>query len=218
MKIGVLGTGVVGKKIGAGFIKAGHEVKIGFFDEQGAEVGKKWVQKNGELASYGSFSEAASFGELVLVAIVWTGCENALNLAGHENFSNKVVIDVTNPVLYLEDGKCPVLSIGGTDSAGEHVQTWLPDAKVVKTFNTVGHPHFINPNFPDGNPDMFICGNDSESKKVVTALLNSVGWASVIDLGDITAARYMESLGMLWMRYMFENDGFYNHAFKILTK
>lgn len=218
MKIGVLGTGVVGKKIGAGLIKVGHEVKIGAFDDAGNEQAKKWVGKNGERASAGTFAEAAVFGELVLVAIAWTGCENAIKLAGPENFSGKIVIDVTNPVIYEEEGKCPKLVLGCSDSAGEHVQRWLPDAKVVKAFNTVGHPHFINPDFPEVKPDMFICGNDPEAKKVVTGILESLGWPSVIDLGDITGARYMEPLGMLWIRYMFENNGFYNHAFKLLRK
>ena len=121
MKIGVLGTGVVGKKIGAGLIKVGHEVRIGAFDDAGMEQAKKWVGKNGERASEGTFAEAAVFGELVLVAIVWTGCENAIKLAGPENFSGKVVIDVTNPVIYEEEGKCP---------SRRDIKRRIPDAPV----------------------------------------------------------------------------------------
>ncbi len=216
MKIGVLGTGVVGKKLGTGLVNLGHEVRMGTRDPNSERV-KKWAGKSGEKASAGTFAEAAYFGEVVIIAVLWTGCENAIKLADPQNFTGKVVMDVTNPLIYEEEGKMPSLALGHNDSGGEQVQRWLPNAKVVKAFNIVGNPHFVNPDFPEGKPDMFICGNDSNAREVVTGICKSLGWP-VIDFGDITGSRYLEPLAMIWIKYMYDNKFFYNHAFKLLRK
>ena len=120
-----------------------------------------------------------------MVATLWDGTPNAIKMADPQNFKGKIVIDVTNP-LDFSKGLPPKLAIGHVDSAGETVQRLIPQAKVVKAFNTVGNPHFIHPEFPNGGPPtMFICGNNEESKKfVIDNFLNKLGWET-IDIGGI---------------------------------
>ena len=219
MKIGILGSGNVGRKLGDGFIELGHMVKIGTRDPNKGEV-IQWVSKHDEQegkASSGTLSEAASFGEIVVIATSWDGTSNAIKLADPKNFARKVVIDVTNP-LDFSKGMPPKLAVGHTDSAGETVQRLIPEAKVVKAFNIVGNPHFLYPDFPKGGPPtMFICGNDEESKKVVTGnILTKFGWETV-DIGGIDGARLIEPLALLWITYYFRT-GTGNHAFKLLLK
>ena len=214
MKIGILGTGEVGQTLGVGFVNLGHEVKMGSRDPNQEKV-KAWLKKAGAKASAGTFAEAAAFGELAVLCTIWSGAENAIRLAGPHNLAGKVVIDTTNP-LDFSAGVPPKLAVGHTDSAGEQVQRWLPDSRVVKAFNIVGSPHMVKPEFPGGPPDMFICGNDDQAKEAVTDLLKAFGW-SVIDMGGIEGARYLEPLAMVWIRHFFRVNSV-NHAFKLLRK
>jgi predicted dinucleotide-binding enzyme len=213
MKIGVLGTGDVGRVLGAGFATLGHEVKIGSRNPQKPEV-REWLKKVGAKASAGTFAEAAAFGDIAVLAISWTGTENAIRLAGPENFAGKAVIDVTNPLDFATGA--PRLAVGYTDSAGESVQRWLPQSKVVKAFNHVGNAHMVNPKFPDGPPTMLICGNDAGAKKMVTGLLEAFQW-SVVDIGAIEGSRLLEPLALLWITYGFRTNT-WSHAFKLLRK
>jgi predicted dinucleotide-binding enzyme len=203
--------------LGAGFAGRNHQVMLGTRDPSVEKV-RDWVTQTGHGVSAGTFSDAAAFGEVVVLAIGWTNVENAIRLAKPANLAGKAVIDATNPLRFESEGKPPVLAVGHNDSAGERVQRWLPDARVVKAFNIVGNPHMVDPDFPEGKPDMFICGNDPDAKKVVGGLVQGLGWPPVIDLGDITKARYLEPMAMVWISHLF-NTGFnVNHAFKLLRK
>ncbi|MDQ6831022.1 MAG: hypothetical protein M3081_19335 [Gemmatimonadota bacterium] len=126
------------------------------------------------------------------------------------------MIDATNPLVYAE-GKPPSLALGHTDSGGEQVQRWLPNARVVKAFNIVGNAHMVNPSFPGGPPDMFIAGNDASAKQTVTKILEDFGWPGSIDTGGIEGARLLEPLCILWVNYGLSH-GTWNHAFKLLRK
>jgi predicted dinucleotide-binding enzyme len=181
----------------------------------GRKIVKDWVAKRGPRASAGTYAEAAAFAELAVLAVPWSGANNAVKLAGPKNLAGKVVIDVTNPLVFPAHSP-PRLALGHTDSAGEQVQRWLPKARVVKAFNIVGYSHMINPKFPCGPPDMFICGNDGRAKKKVTEILKSFGWPTV-DVGGIEGARLIEPLAMLWILYGNVSDS-WNHAFKLLRK
>ncbi len=214
MKIGILGTGDVGRALGNGFVALGHEVKIGS-REAGNEKAETWAKKAGPRASTGTFAEAVRFGDVVVLALLWTGTENALQLAGPENFAEKVVIDATNPLIFAPGGP-PSLALGHTDSGGEQVQRWLPAARVVKAFNMVGHAHMFRPQFPGGPPDMFICGKDAAAKQAVTEILKAFGWPA-IDIGGIEGSRLLEPLCILWVGYGMYT-GTWNHAFKMLRK
>ncbi|MGC2428400.1 MAG: NAD(P)-binding domain-containing protein [Nitrososphaeraceae archaeon] len=219
MKTGILGSGDVGRRLGDGFIELGHMVKIGTRDPSKGEV-VQWVSNHGGeegKASAGTFTEAASFGEMIVIATSWDGTSNAIKMADPTNFAGKIVIDVTNP-LDFSKGMPPKLAVGYSDSAGETVQRLIPEAKVVKAFNIVGNPHFVHPDFPNGGPPtMFICGNDEEAKKVVKDnILTKFGWETV-DIGGIDGARLLEPIAFLWITYYFRT-GTGNHAFKLLRK
>jgi 8-hydroxy-5-deazaflavin:NADPH oxidoreductase len=219
MKTGILGSGDVGRRLGDGFIELGHMVKIGTRDPSKGEV-VQWVSNHGGeegKASAGTFTDAASFGEMIVIATSWDGTSNAIKMADPTNFAGKIVIDVTNP-LDFSKGMPPKLAVGYSDSAGETVQRLIPEAKVIKAFNIVGNPHFVHPDFPNGGPPtMFICGNDEEAKKVVKDnILTKFGWET-IDIGGIDGARLLEPLAFLWITYYFRT-GTGSHAFKLLRK
>lgn len=214
MKVGVLGTGDVGRVLGSAMIAVGHEVKLGSRDADNPKV-KAWVKENGSRASGGTFEDAAKFGELLLLCTLWAGTENALNLAGHENFNNKILIDTTNPLIF-EQGQPPRLALGHTDSGGEQVQRWVRGARVVKAFNIVGNAHMFRPQFPGGPPTMFYCGNEPAARKEVGNLLKEFGWET-IDIGPLTGARLLEPLCILWVQFGLQTNT-WNHAFRLLKK
>ncbi|MCU1244921.1 MAG: putative oxidoreductase, coenzyme F420-dependent [Acidobacteria bacterium] len=209
VKVGILGSGEVGKVLAGGFASLGHEVKIGSRDP---EKLSDWVAAAGERASAGTFADAAAFGDLIILATLGTGTKSAIELAGAANFDGKVLIDATNP-LDFSSGQ-PALFVGHTDSLGEMVQRWLPKARVVKAFNTVGNSLMVSPKLPGGPPDMFIGGNDEDAKKIVSQVCEHFGWG-VIDLGGIEASRHLEPMCMVWVLHGIRS-GSWNHAFKML--
>lgn len=214
LKVGMLGTGDVGRTLGRGLASLGHDVMLGSRDPADQKV-RFWLRDVGVHGSAGSYAEAARFGELLVLATSWEGTENAIHLAGMGHFDGKVVIDVTNPLLPPAD-KGPRLALGHNDSGGEQVQRWLPHARVVKAFNSIGHAQMVNPEFPDGPPDMFLCGNDEGAKSTVTAMCVSLGWGT-IDAGGIDASRLLEPMAMLWIACC-ARAGDWNLAFKVLRK
>jgi 8-hydroxy-5-deazaflavin:NADPH oxidoreductase len=214
MRIGIIGSGGVGQALGKGFADLGYEVKLGTRDVHQEKV-KTWLAKTGPRVSAGSFSDAAAFGEIIVLATSWSGTESAIKLAEKKNLTGKVVIDVTNP-LKIAPGGPPMLALGHTDSGGEQVQRWISDAHVVKAFNIIGNPFMVNPQFPGGPPDMFICGSNGNAKQKVTEILTAFGW-STIDLGGIESSRYLEPLAMVWITYGFRTNS-WSHALKMLHK
>ena len=214
MRVGVLGTGDVGQVLGAAFATLGHEVRMGSRTPDN-EKARAWVARVGHRASAGTFADAAGFGEVIVLATLWEGTEHALHLAGPESFAGKVVIDATNP-LDFSGGVPPKLAVGHTDSGGERIQRWLPGARVVKAFNTIGNAFMFRPDFPGGPPDMFICGDDDAAKEVVRGVCADFGLGTV-DIGGIEGARYLEPLAMVWIAYGF-HSGTWSHAFKLLRK
>lgn len=223
MKIGIIGSGEVGRKLADGLLDLGHQVKIGTRDTSKKEV-VEWIDKHGkkgdkeaENASVGDFVEAAVFGDdLIVLCTSWSGTSNAIKMADPGNMTGKVVIDTTNP-LDFSQGLPPRMAVGVTDSAGEINQRLLPGAKVVKAFNIVGNPYMVHPDFPGGPPTMFICGNDEQAKKMVTeSILTPFGW-EIVDIGGLEGARLLEPLAMLWITHYFRT-GTGDHAFKLLKK
>lgn len=212
VRVGVLGSGDVGRVLAAGFVGLGHDVKIG---SRSPEKLQQWADAAGSRASTGTFDEAARFGDILVLATLGAATAAAIAMAGESSFAGKVVIDTTNP-LDFSGGMPPRLSVGHTDSLGEQIQRQIPDAKVVKAFNTVGNAHMINPLFPGGPPDMFICGNDADAKKIVSQICDHFGWG-VIDLGGIESSRYLEPMCLVWVLHG-ARSGSWNHAFKMLYR
>src|SRR5262249_43380271 len=199
MKIGVLGAGMVGATIATKLIELGQEVMMGSRNA-GSEKAVTWAQANGANASQGAYAQAARFGEILFNCTQGAASIEALQSAGADNLKGKILIDIANP-LDFSRGAPPTLSICNTDSLGERIQKTVPQAKVVKTLNTVNCEVMVNPALVPGEHDIFVCGDDAEAKARVTELLKQwFGWRSVIDLGDISAARATEQMMPVWLR------------------
>jgi|SRR6185312_11884963 len=202
MKIGIIGTGVVGKTIGTKLVSLGHEVKMGSRTANN-EKAAEWVKASGAKASQGTFADAAMFGDIVLNCTKGEVSLDALKAAGAKNMEGKILIDVSNP-LDFSKGMPPTLiaSLCNTNSLGEEIQKNFPATKVVKALNTMNCNLMVNPTLVAGNHDLFICGNDITAKVAVANLLEQIGWKEIIDMGDITSSRALEMLLPIWIRLM----------------
>jgi 8-hydroxy-5-deazaflavin:NADPH oxidoreductase len=209
-KIGVIGSGKVAQILAAGFIKHGYDVMMG---SSHLDKLDEWKTKNTS-AHFGTFDEAAKFGDIIILAVKGTAAEAIVkSIADH--IASKTVIDTTNPIAEAAPSH-GVLRYFTTmeESLMERLQHAAPKAKFVKAFNSVGNLFMVNPSFPDGKPTMFICGNDKGAKKKVTAILEQFGWESA-DFGFAESARAIEPLCILWcIPGMIRNE--WQHAFKLL--
>jgi predicted dinucleotide-binding enzyme len=196
----VLGTGVVGRTLGSRLVGLGHRVVMGS-RQAGNETAVAWAAEAGDLASQGSFADAAAAGDTVINATAGTASVAALESAGGEHLAGKVLIDVGNP-LDASQGMPPRLSVCNDDSLGEQLQRAFPDARVVKTLNTVNCDVMVKPSIVPGRHTMFVCGNDAAAKRDVCDLLVRFEWPveDIMDLGDIAGARGMEMYLPLWLR------------------
>ena len=211
MKIGILGTGGVGRTIAAKLESLGHDVMIGTRDVvrtlanneknmMGGAPYKDWQAQHPKV-KLGTHAEAAAFGELVINATSGGGTMEALRSAGKESLGSKVLLDISNP-LDFSKGMPPTLSICNNDSLGETIQREFPQLRVVKGFNTLSAPLMVEPKALPERTNLFICGNDADAKKKVRELMVSFGWDGddVIDLGDITMSRGTEQILPIWVR------------------
>jgi hypothetical protein len=200
MKIGVLGTGMVGTTISSKLIQLGHEVKLGS-RTAGNEKAREWVRTNGNKASQGTFADAAAFGEMILNCTSGSASLEALQMAGTDNLRGKVLVDIANP-LDFSQGRPPSLLVSNTNSLGEQIQAAFPEARVVKALNTMWCGIMVNPRLLSDTHQTFLSGNDVGAKSQVQELLHSFGWQSneILDLGDITTARGPEMILPLWVR------------------
>lgn len=203
MKIGVLGTGIVGKGLASKFVELGHEVKMGS-RKAGNEAAVGWAQDSGDLASEGSFADAAASGEIVLNATTGKHSVQALEAAGEENLNGKVLIDVANPI----DRETGTLTVCNTDSLGEQIQARFPDARVVKTLSTIYVGVMVNPGAIPPPHNVYLSGNDGNAKRETRRLLETIGWpgADILDLGDITTARGPEMYLILFLKLWGHTD------------
>jgi predicted dinucleotide-binding enzyme len=182
MRIGMLGTGAVGQTLTEKLTQLGHDVKVGSRDPER------------------SFESAAAHGEVIFNATAGTASLDALRLAGAENLTGKLLIDVSNP-LDFSKGFPPSLSVCNTDSLAEHIQREFPDARVVKSLNTMNADVMVNPGLVPGDHNVFLAGDDDAAKAETQQLLESFGWPAgrIMDLGGISAARGLEMWLPLWL-------------------
>jgi 8-hydroxy-5-deazaflavin:NADPH oxidoreductase len=211
MKVGILGSGDVGRTLAAGLLKHDYDVAIGTRDPAKlADWGRKHPR-----ARIGSFAEAAGFGELAVLSVKGTAAAEAVRAAGPRTLAGKTVIDTTNPIADAPP-QHGVLKFFTSleESLMERLQRQFPDVHFVKAFNSVGSARMVNPEFATGKPTMFICGNDAAAKETVTRLLGQFGWDTA-DMGGVEAARAIEPLCMLWcIPGLLHNQ--WTHAFSLL--
>lgn len=212
MKVGIIGSGDVAKALGKGFLKHGHEVMMG---TRTAGKLSDWAKEN-PIGQIGGFADAAKFGEVVVLAVKGTVAADALRIANPANLRGKVVIDATNPIADAPPTNGVLKFFTSLDdSLMERLQREFDGARFVKAFNSVGNAFMVDPEFEGGKPTMFICGNDTAAKKMVTGILEQFGWEAA-DMGGVEAARAIEPLCMLWCIPGFLRNE-WHHAFKLLT-
>ncbi len=215
LKIGVLGSGIVGRVLGEAFHKEGHDVMIGTRDTSKEEI-TKWLSEN-QGTQAGSFESTAAFGDIIVLATPGGATLEIIEQAGKNNFTGKTIIDATNPI----SAQPPINGVLSffTDynsSLLEQIQALLPNANPVKAFSSVGNAFMYKPQFTEGTPSMFIAGNNEEAKATVTAILTNFGWETE-DMGKAEAARAIEPLSILWCLPGFTKNQ-WHHAFKLLKK
>ncbi len=202
MRIGVLGTGAVGRRIATKLVELGHEVTMGSRSAE-SEALTEWLNEAGDGPRGGIFADAASAAELVFNCTSGEASLEALAAAGAENLAGKVLVDVANP-LDFSQGMPPTLTVCNDDSLGERIQAAFPEARVVKTLNTINNQVMIEPGRLPGAHNVFVCGEDASAKATVAELLREFGWApeQIVDLGGIAAARGTEMYLPLWLCLM----------------
>jgi len=212
MRIGILGSGEVGKSLAEGFLKHGHDVMVG-----SGTPGKlaEWAEDHPK-GRVGNFEDAAAFAEVAVLAVRGTGAREVILTAGPANLAGKPVLDTTNPIAEgpPESGVLKYFT-DINSSLMERLQEEFPGIRFVKAFNSVGHRIMVNPKFKAGRPTMFICGNDEAAKGTAIGILDQLGW-DVADMGRAEAARAIEPLCMLWCIPGFLRNE-WSHAFKLLN-
>jgi len=201
----MVGRGLAGRLAGLG-----HDVVVGTRvveetrartdpDAMGNPPYAEWEQANPAVRLV-PFAEAGVHGELIVNATAGAGALPALEAAGAANLAGKVVVDVANP-LDFSQGMPPSLSVCNTDSLGEQIQRAFPDARVVKTLNTMNAHVMVDPSRVPGRHTVFLAGEDAAAKETVKGLLREFGWPeeAIVDLGGIPAARGTEMYLPLWL-------------------
>jgi len=212
MKIGILGSGEVGKTLAQGFIKNGYEVMIGTRDKN--KLSDFAAKTNIKIES---FEEAAKYADIAVLCVKGAAAKEVLNLAGKENLKGKIIIDTTNPLADSPPENGVLKFFTSLDnSLMEQLQSEFPDLRFVKAFNSIGNSLMVNPDFSGIKPSMFICGNDPDAKKEVSIILEKFGFEPE-DFGKAESARVIEPLCILWCIPGFLNNKWSN-AFKLLKK
>ena len=213
MKIGILGSGGVAQALGAGFLAHGYDAMLGTRD---ATKLAEWKREHPK-GQVGEVTETAAFGDVLVLAVKGSAAAEVLRAAGGQHLAGKVVIDATNPITNAAPDHGVLKLFTNVDaSLMEALQKDFPTAHFVKAFNSVGSGQFANPQYKEGKPTMFICGNDDSAKAVVTTILDKFGWETA-DMGTAVAARAIEPLCMLWCIPGFLHNE-WTHAFKLLRK
>ena len=208
MKIGIIGTGNMGKGLGKILAEKNHEIMFGSRDPVNV---LKLANSFGSNVSGGTYADAAQFGEVVVLAVPWSSAGESIEAAGDLN--GKILVDCTNAVAPHLGG----LLIGHTTSAAEKIAKWAEGAKVVKAFNSLGAENLRKLEFGTQNASTFICGDDLEAKSIVRSLGEEIGF-DVIDAGPLTNARLIEPLAMLWIELAYKQGMGTDIAFKLLRR
>ena len=209
-KVGILGSGDVGKSLSLGFLKHGYDVMLGTEHKDKLDG---WLKGSGFKGKVGDFKESAGFGDIIVLAVKGTAAKDVIKTVKSE-IMHKTIIDATNPISDKPPENGVLRFFTSHDSSlMEELQKAAPDANFVKAFNSIGSAFMVNPGFKD-KPTMFICGNDKTSKRQVEQIIDKFGFISE-DMGQVESARAIEPLCILWCIPGFMNDD-WAHAFKFL--
>ncbi len=213
MKAGILGSGIVGQVLAKAFASEGYDVMLGTRNTSKEEV-VKFKNENSKIKP-ALLPIPQPLASLLVLAVKGTIVDDVIAAAGKNNFTGKVLIDATNPIADAPPVN-GVLKFFTTpnDSLMERIQKNIPEAKVVKAFNSVGNTLMYKPKYKEGKPTMFICGNSDDAKRTVTDILTLFGYETE-DLGKVEAARAIEPLCILWCIPGFIRNQ-WTHAFKLL--
>lgn len=203
MRLGIIGAGHVGGTLGRLFETQGHDVRFGVRDPDKQAAGGLPRNRSGSVA------DVAAFGDVIILAIPWSAVNDALDATGP--LAGKTVIDCVNPVLPDLSG----LALGTTTSAAEEIAKLIPEAKVVKCFNTLGFTNLSHPTFGDQTASMFFAGDDAGAKLIVAELGNQLGF-DMVDAGPLTQSRWLEAMAILWITMAYKYGGSQRSAFKLL--
>lgn len=199
MRIGVIGSGMVGTGLASRLVQVGHEVRMGSRTADGGAA--SWADSAGPAASVGDFADAARFGELVINATAGAHSLEALDQAGTSNLAGKVLLDVANPIATPAADGPVTLAVANTDSLAEQIQRRFPQTRVVKSLNTMNADVMVHPELVAGEHVVFVSGDDAAAKQTVTGLLGSFGWKDhqIVDLGTLVTARGTEAYLLIWL-------------------
>ncbi|MEW6402247.1 MAG: NAD(P)-binding domain-containing protein [Chloroflexota bacterium] len=214
MKIGVLGTGVVGQTLASKLVHLGHEVMMGARDADNPKAVAWSKDMGGQHALFGTFANASEFGEIIFNCTLGAASMGALRMAGESNLHGKILVDTSNPLDYSTH--LWSLTVSNTDSLGEQIQREFPHTFVVKSLNTINADVMVNPTRLSERSDVFVSGNSQDAKATVTKLLKDFGWKSVIDLGDITTSRGVEMYVIMWRCFRLHVSS-YHFNIKLIT-
>lgn len=212
-RIALLGAGKVGTTLGAGFVKHGHEVVLGSRDPDSDKV-KSWLAEVGPKACADTYNEAVASADWVFLCVPGRVVEETVEELDPGALAGKIVVDVSNT---FAPGKSGQLSLprGLDDSAAQAIQKSVPEARVVKAFNSTGVQSMIDPDVECGPPMMPICGEDERAKADLAELLREVGWEP-IDLGGIAMVPMLEMMTVAWYAYG-RARGAYDHCYKFVV-
>lgn len=204
MRIAVIGAGNVGKALGQGWAKCGHEVRYGVPNPADPKYRGLPAMTPGD---------AAAGVETIVLATPWPATEAAVKGLG--DLAGRIVVDCTNPLGMGPDGLGLVL--GYNTSGGEMVAGWAPGAAVFKAFNTTGYSNMEELSGYPAKPAMFVAGDDAAEKPAVMGLARDLGFEA-IDAGPLRNARLLEPYGMLWIDQALNRGAGRDFAFAVLRR
>ncbi|KAL9658063.1 hypothetical protein ABK040_012301 [Willaertia magna] len=216
MKIGVLGVGPVGEELAKAFAR-NHEIKLGTRDTTSEKIKKALERVGGSQTTIGTYEETVNFADVVILTTPWSGTLDTVKaLANQLNVNSKIVIDATNPIASFQPLTMDVGASTSTSGA-EEIQKLIPNARVVKAYNSTGYQNFDHPQGYPLQPDMFYCGGDEEAKKIVSQLITETG-LNPVDCGALETSRFLEPLAFVWINHAFFMGNGLDWSFKLMKK
>lgn len=201
MRIGILGSGLMGAKLGTIFARAGHDVAFSY--ARSVDKLKKLARDAGGNARAGTPGEAAKDADVLLLAVHWSRTGDVLKQAG--DLSGKVIVTCSLPM----DAENTKLIIANTSSGAEELAKQIPEARVVSAFHTVPSEvlfRVYDAKRRTNRPSLVYCGDHENGKKVAVRLIRDAGFEPV-DAGPLRIARYTEPFALLVAQLAYEGEG-----------